>query len=107
MRGDRTVHVLRKPEVDWQGDPVPGAEPARQLVATDCAYIPKTNADDGTLVAGEGLLVVFPGAQNVPRPEDALEISLEEGVWQVDGDVAAYTKGGQIKSWMMNVRSQR
>lgn len=107
MRGDRTVYVLREPAKDWQGDPIPGSEPLRQLVAHDCAYIPKTNADDGSLVAGEGLLVVFPGAKAVPRPEDSLEISLEEGVWQIDGDVAPYTKGGQPRAWMMNVRTQR
>ena len=104
MRGDQTVYVLKAAEEDWQGDPID--EPERVLVATDCAFIPKTNTDDGSLVAGEGMLVVFPDAENVPEPDDEVEIG-SRGIWQIDGDVAEFTKGGTTRSWMMNVRKQR
>lgn len=105
MRGDRTVHVIREPETDWQGDPIGTGD--RELVATDCSYIPKTNEDDGSLVSGEGLLVIYPGTTNVPRAADRIEIAGEDNPWEIDGDVAHFTKGGQTKAWMCNVRKQR
>lgn len=104
MRGDRTVHILREPEKDWQGDPV--GEPARQFVADDCTFVPSINQDDGQLVNGQARLVIYPGAEAVPGVNDEVEIQ-GEGVWQIDGDVVSITKRGEVKIWMMNLRKQR
>lgn len=106
MRGDRTVHILRAPEKDWQGDPVEGSVEQREFVADDCAFIPSVNADNGLLVTGKALLAIFPGAAAIPEPDDEVEIS-GEGVWQMDGDVAHYTKSGDDKAWMSNITKLR
>lgn len=108
MRGDRTAYVLVRGDVDWQGDPT--GEPDRELIANDCALIPSVNKDNGSLVAGEALLVIFPGAKRLPEPEDEIEVKDkigDEGVWQIDGDIAHFTKSGSSKAWMFNVRKQR
>jgi len=103
MRGDQTVFILRQPETDWQGDPI--GEAVSEFVADDCAFVRSINTDDGQLVSGQGQLLIFPGAEAIPEPEDQVGIG-SQGIWEIDGDVAPISKGGDIQVWMMNVRKQ-